>query len=71
MATKASSIGLKPKGKKSTDGVDVNAVFQAAIKAGVVKGDTTVAEMAALTKNANIGTLGYAVAWDRYVAVVK
>jgi len=71
MATKKTTPVRTPKSTTSSEGVDVNAVLQSAIKAGLIKGDTTVAEVAAMTKSAQLGTLGYAMAWDRYVAVVK
>lgn len=57
--------------KPSPNKVDVNQVFQAAIKAGLVKGEATLAQVAEVSKTANISTDGYAVAWDKYVAVIK
>lgn len=71
MVTKKAPPAKRPKSHADAGEVDVNEVLQSAIKAGLVKGETTVAEVAAMTKNAKTGTLGYALAWDRYVAVVK
>lgn len=76
MATKRANPTKTTPTKRSgrsvgSEGVDVNAILQSAIKSGMIKGDTTVAEVAAMTRNTDAGTLGYAMAWDRYVAVVK
>jgi hypothetical protein len=71
MVTKKAPPAKRPESPADAGEVDVNAVLQSAIKAGLIKGETTVAEVAAMTKNTKAGTLGYALAWDRYVAVVK
>jgi len=55
---------------RTANDVNVSGVLQAAIKGGLIKGDTTISQVAGIAASSNIGTLGYAVAWDRYVAVV-
>ncbi|SAI31627.1 Uncharacterised protein [Bordetella ansorpii] len=77
MATKKAMVAKKvtpakrSKSAAGSDAVDVNAILQSAIKSGLIKSDTTVAEVVAMAGSPEVGTLGYAMAWDRYVAVVK
>lgn len=68
-ATKSSVKSTSAKG--AGDMADVQVILEAAIKAGVINPNATIPDVAQAVKNSDVGTLGYAVAWDRYVAVVK
>ncbi|MFF0920485.1 hypothetical protein ACFYE8_12335 [Rhizobium leguminosarum] len=43
----------------------------AAVKQGLINGKATVDDVMSLVSNSSIGTLGYAIAWEHYVAVCK
>lgn len=56
---------------QTSDDVDIQKIVDASIKAGLIRGDTTIKEVVDFVRTNKITRVGYVVAWEKWVAVIK